>query len=79
MHGICVHIHEHIYNVIQAKERLLQGEELEESFVAEIVLEKLNSPEIKHYGRWLATLQSHFHCSAIMCETEGNLKEVEFN
>ena len=36
---------------IQAKERLLRGEELEESFVVDVILEKLNSPEIKHYGK----------------------------
>jgi len=34
----------------QAKQRLLNGEELEEAFVAQIIEEKLNSPEIKHYG-----------------------------
>ena len=37
----------------QAKAKLLQGEELEESFVIDIVLEKLNSPEIKHYGTYM--------------------------
>ena len=37
----------------QAKEKLLNGEELDESFVAEIIVDKLNSPEIKHYGQWL--------------------------
>ena len=36
----------------QAKERLLRGEELDESFVMDVILEKLNSQEIKHYGMW---------------------------
>ena len=28
----------------------MQGEELDESFVMDIILDKLNSKEIKHYG-----------------------------
>ena len=34
----------------EAKEKLSHGEELDETLVANIVLEKLNSPEIKNYG-----------------------------
>ena len=34
----------------QAKEKLSKGEELDETLVANIILEKLNSPEIKNYG-----------------------------
>ena len=34
----------------QAKECLLRGEKLDESFVMDIIFEKLNSEEIKHYG-----------------------------
>ena len=40
----------------QAKERLLQGEELDESFVMSVILEKLNSEEIRHYGVWYSTI-----------------------
>ena len=31
----------------------MRGEELEESLVVDVILEKLNSPEIKHYGKYL--------------------------
>ena len=44
----CIYIHVHC--TYQSKERLLCGEELDESFVMDIILEKLNSQEIKHYG-----------------------------
>ena len=35
---------------VQAQQSLLGGEELGEAFVAELITEKLGSPEIKHYG-----------------------------
>lgn len=34
----------------EAREKLSHGEELDETLVANIMLEKLNSPEIKNYG-----------------------------
>lgn len=48
--------HTNVYVYIckhQAKERLLRGEELDESFVMDVILEKLNSQEIKHYGMYM--------------------------
>ena len=35
---------------LQAKERLLNGEELGEAFMIQVILEKLDSLEIEHYG-----------------------------
>ena len=34
----------------EARGKLSHGEELDETLVANIMLEKLNSPEIKNYG-----------------------------
>lgn len=42
----------------------MRGEELDETFVVDIILEKLNSPEIKHYG----TLYMYMHMYTYMCE-----------
>lgn len=35
---------------MQAKEKLFAGEELDDAFVGEMILEKLRSPEVHHYG-----------------------------
>lgn len=61
----------------QAKEKLLQGEELEESFVAEIILEKLNSPEIKHYGTLFFPSFLHFpHICSVLLSTHTYVSTV---
>ena len=35
---------------VQANDKLLRGGILDETFVAEVIATKLNSPEIQHYG-----------------------------
>ena len=37
-----------VYN--KAKEKLFAGEALDDAFVGEVIMEKLRSPEVYHYG-----------------------------
>ena len=47
----------------QAKQRLLKGEELDDVFVGQLIAEKLESSEIKHYG----TFNTSAACSVVGC------------
>ena len=52
-------------DVLQAKEKLFAGEELDDVFVGEIILEKLHSPEVHHYGT------SPVPCAILLIYTTG--------
>ena len=51
-----------LLHTFQAKQKLLSGEELDEAFVAQIIVEKLSSPEIKHYGEQDPCMHGATHC-----------------
>ena len=37
--------------LVKAKEKLFAGEALDDAFVGEMILEKLHSSEVHHYGK----------------------------
>lgn len=44
--------------IVKAKEKLFAGEVLDDVFVGEMIMEKLQSPEVHHYGMWRCELMS---------------------
>eukprot|EP00731_Ephydatia_muelleri_P001087 Em0001g1087a len=58
---------------LQAKQRLLKGDELDDAFVGQLIAEKLASPEIKHYGYVLDCLPC---ASQVWKSTEDQLNFI---
>lgn len=49
--------------VVKAEEKLLAGEELDDVFVGEMILEKLRSSEVYHYGILIMLLMVYKYTS----------------